>query len=87
MPEIAYLCPESQCAKNQRNGPCGGTRQGFCEVGNKECIWCRGLIRPEDPKVVYGVGSVLYLRPYHVECAEQLAAVWVETNDNDDTTN
>ena len=39
LPEIAYLCPESQCAKNQRNGPCGGTRQGKCEVGEKECIW------------------------------------------------
>ncbi len=39
LPDIAYLCPESQCAKNQRNGPCGGTRQGKCEVGDKECIW------------------------------------------------
>ena len=39
LPDIAYLCPESQCAKNQRNGPCGGTRQGKCEVGEKECIW------------------------------------------------
>lgn len=39
LPEIAFLCPESQCAKNQRNGPCGGTRQGQCEVGEKECIW------------------------------------------------
>jgi methylenetetrahydrofolate reductase (NADPH) len=39
LPEIAFLCPESQCAKNQRNGPCGGTRQGKCEVGEKECIW------------------------------------------------
>ena len=39
LPEIAYLCPESQCAKNQRNGPCGGTRQGKCEVGEKDCIW------------------------------------------------
>ena len=37
--EIAYLCPESQCVKNQRNGPCGGTREGACEVGEKECIW------------------------------------------------
>ena len=45
LPEIAYLCPESQCAKNQRNGPCGGTRQGFCEVGDKECIWCRAYDR------------------------------------------
>ncbi len=39
LPDIAYLCPESQCVKNQRNGPCGGTRQGQCEVGEKECIW------------------------------------------------
>ena len=39
LPEIAFLCPESQCAKNQRNGPCGGSRQGKCEVGDKDCIW------------------------------------------------
>ncbi len=39
LPDIAYLCPESQCAKNQRNGPCGGTRDGKCEVGEKDCIW------------------------------------------------
>ena len=30
LPEIAYVCPESMCAKNQRNGPCGGTRDGLC---------------------------------------------------------
>jgi methylenetetrahydrofolate reductase (NADPH) len=45
LPEIAYLCPESQCAKNQRNGPCGGTRDGLCEVGEKECIWARAYAR------------------------------------------
>ena len=45
LPEIAYLCPESQCAKNQRNGPCGGTHQGRCEVGDKECIWARAYNR------------------------------------------
>jgi len=39
LPDIAYLCPESQCVKNQRNGPCGGTRDGKCEVGDKDCIW------------------------------------------------
>jgi methylenetetrahydrofolate reductase (NADPH) len=43
--EIAYLCPESQCAKNQRNGPCGGTRDGLCEVADKECIWARAYER------------------------------------------
>ncbi len=45
LPEIAYLCPESQCVKNQRNGPCGGTRQGLCEIGEKECIWARAYER------------------------------------------
>ena len=45
LPEIAYLCPESQCAKNQRNGPCGGTHDGSCEVGEKQCIWTRAYDR------------------------------------------
>ena len=45
LPDIAYLCPESQCAKNQRNGPCGGTLDGRCEVGEKECIWVRAYDR------------------------------------------
>ena len=45
LPEIAYLCPESQCAKNQRNGPCGGTHDGTCEVGEKQCIWSRAYER------------------------------------------
>ncbi|MFP5229573.1 MAG: methylenetetrahydrofolate reductase C-terminal domain-containing protein [Acidobacteriota bacterium] len=46
LPEIAYLCPESQCAKNQRNGPCGGTRAGRCEVdGYDDCIWLRAYER------------------------------------------
>ena len=46
LPETAYLCPESQCAKNQRNGPCGGTRGGLCEVdGFGECIWLRAYER------------------------------------------
>jgi methylenetetrahydrofolate reductase (NADPH) len=45
LPDIGFLCPESQCAKNQRNGPCGGTRDGKCEVGDFECIWARAYDR------------------------------------------
>ncbi len=45
LPEIAFLCPESSCAKNQRNGPCGGTRDGRCEVSEFECIWSRAYDR------------------------------------------
>ena len=45
LPDIAFLCPESSCAKNQRNGPCGGTRDGQCEAGEFECIWARAYDR------------------------------------------
>jgi methylenetetrahydrofolate reductase (NADPH) len=45
LPDTAYLCPESQCAKNQRNGPCGGTKAGKCEVLDQECIWIRAYDR------------------------------------------
>ncbi len=41
--DLAYLCPMSQCPKNQRNGPCGGSQAGWCEVfpGKKKCIWSK----------------------------------------------
>jgi methylenetetrahydrofolate reductase (NADPH) len=39
LPDIAYQCPEGACAKNQRNGPCGGTLNGECEVPGKPCVW------------------------------------------------
>jgi methylenetetrahydrofolate reductase (NADPH) len=45
LPDIAYLCPESHCAKNQRNGPCGGARDGVCETGDRPCIWAEAYRR------------------------------------------
>ena len=45
LPDIAYLCPESACAKNQRNGPCGGSLNGECEVPGKPCIWASAYDR------------------------------------------
>ena len=41
--DLAYLCPMSQCPKNQRNGPCGGSYHGWCEVfpDEKKCVWVR----------------------------------------------
>ncbi len=60
LPEIAFLCPESQCVKNQRNGPCGGTRPGGkCEVGDKDCIWSRAYDRLKG----YGEEDKLIERP------------------------
>lgn len=45
--DAAYLCPMSQCPKNQRNGPCGGSFQGWCEVhsGKRKCIYVRAYAR------------------------------------------
>jgi len=45
--ELAYLCPMSQCAKNQRNGPCGGSYEGWCEKypNQKKCIYVRAYER------------------------------------------
>ena len=35
---LEYVCPQT-CPKSLRNGPCGGTSQGHCEVEDKPCIW------------------------------------------------
>ncbi len=43
---VAFLCPESGCPKHTRNGPCGGSRDGACEVyPEKQCIWVRAYDR------------------------------------------
>ena len=45
--DMAYICPMGECPKNQRNGPCQGSYQGFCEVypGQKKCAWVRAYNR------------------------------------------
>jgi methylenetetrahydrofolate reductase (NADPH) len=45
--DAAYLCPVSQCPKDQRNAPCGGSYKGWCEVypDDKQCIWVRAYVR------------------------------------------
>jgi hypothetical protein len=36
---LQYVCPQT-CPKQLRNGPCGGTDRGRCEVvPDKPCIW------------------------------------------------
>ena len=37
----AGFCPKSGCPKSQVNGPCGGSIDGNCEVGERECIWAK----------------------------------------------
>lgn len=44
--DVAFLCPMSQCPKGQRNGPCGGSHEGWCEVHpEKRCIWVEAYQR------------------------------------------
>ena len=76
LPDIAYLCPESQCVKNQRNGPCGGTREGKCEVGEKECIWARAY----DRLKAYGEEQEMLDGPAIIKNgALQGTSAWVNT--------
>jgi methylenetetrahydrofolate reductase (NADPH) len=39
---VGFLCPESGCPKHMRNGACGGSRNGRCEVyPDRDCVWVR----------------------------------------------
>jgi methylenetetrahydrofolate reductase (NADPH) len=76
LPDIAYLCPEGQCVKSQRNGPCGGSRAGECEIPGKACIWARayGRLAP------YGENDTILQRP-PVICDNALrrTSAWANT--------
>lgn len=43
------LCPIARCAKGILNGPCGGTRDGMCEISTEEhpvpCVWAQIIER------------------------------------------
>ena len=58
--DVAYHCPVSQCPKNQRNGPCGGSMNDWCEVypGVRKCVWIRACER-------YG-GGLSNIKPHIV---------------------
>lgn len=46
LPELQFLCPQSQCPKQERNGPCGGSRLDACEVyPDRPCVWSRVYVR------------------------------------------
>lgn len=76
LPEIAYLCPESQCAKNQRNGPCGGSHDGRCEVDDRPCIWARAYARLKP----YGEELAMLERPPVIQDnALRRTSAWANT--------
>jgi len=40
--QFAGICPLTRCAKRLLNGPCGGSRDGICEIDpQRECAWQR----------------------------------------------
>ncbi len=42
------ICPIARCAKTLLNGPCGGTNDGKCEVGDDvDCAWAKIVQRAE----------------------------------------
>ncbi|MDR3567834.1 MAG: methylenetetrahydrofolate reductase C-terminal domain-containing protein [Syntrophobacteraceae bacterium] len=48
---VGFLCPESQCAKHIRNGACGGSSNGRCEVfPDRPCVWDRAYRRMVNAK-------------------------------------
>jgi methylenetetrahydrofolate reductase (NADPH) len=43
---VGFLCPESGCPKHTRNGACGGSNLGYCEVHeDRLCVWVRAYYR------------------------------------------
>lgn len=59
--DVAFLCPISQCPKNQRNGPCGGSYQGWCEVypNERKCIWVRAYSRLKGHHEEHTIGEYI----------------------------
>jgi methylenetetrahydrofolate reductase (NADPH) len=76
LPEIAYLCPESQCVKNQRNGPCGGSHDGECEIPGRACIWARAY---ERLKPYRDDGAMLDRPPTIPDNALRRTSAWANT--------
>jgi methylenetetrahydrofolate reductase (NADPH) len=76
LPDIAYLCPESHCQKNQRNGPCGGAHDGQCEVPGHTCIWADAYARLKP----YGEERAMLDRPVVVQDnALRRTSAWANT--------
>lgn len=72
MLERGYICPMSQCPKQQRNGPCGGSFDGWCEVypGTRKCIYVRAYERLKyDNQETKLLGD--YIRPCNWELYEK----------------
>ncbi len=47
--KFAGICPVARCSKSLMNGPCGGTTDGKCEVGEDiDCAWALIIKRMKE---------------------------------------
>jgi methylenetetrahydrofolate reductase (NADPH) len=54
---LAFQCPESGCPKHTRNGACGGSRDGWCEViPDRKCVWVRAYRRLKHCGLAHTLG-------------------------------
>lgn len=76
LPDCAYLCPLAHCSKHSRNGPCGGSRDGRCELDDKECFWARVYQRLKH----YGESERMFSGPPTIYNAQlQHTSAWANT--------
>ncbi|GHU10209.1 methylenetetrahydrofolate reductase [Betaproteobacteria bacterium] len=56
-----YSCPMTACAKCQRNGPCGGSTDGWCEVypGERFCIYYKAYHRLKKYGELHKLGDFI----------------------------
>ena len=60
----AYICPQSGCPKRLVNGPCGGSRFGFCEVHpERRCFWVRVYERLAPQTTLADLAALPHLPP------------------------
>ncbi len=75
--ETGGICPVTKCAKSLMNGPCGGARDGMCEVNHENpCAWIEiykklkslgQLDKMLEIKPCKGYGKVAYPRTINLK--------------------
>lgn len=66
------ICPITACSKSLVNGPCGGTKNGKCEVdSNMECGWARIYDRLKAIGRLDALKAPVQFRDYSVEVSKK----------------
>ncbi|WP_417911275.1 methylenetetrahydrofolate reductase C-terminal domain-containing protein [Candidatus Electronema sp. PJ] len=72
----AFLCPQSGCPKRLINGPCGGSRLGFCEVHPERlCFWVRVYERLDPQTTLKSLAEPPHLPPK--DWALEKTSAWI----------